>query len=72
MFINKLVKRKLKETDKNFMFKSKSIITENNANDEAGAVKVSGKITTQHGQLIFHKIFTESNIKPNECQDDMT
>jgi len=64
MFVNKLVKRKLNKKSKNLQFKLKSIFTENNAN-KANAMKVSRKITTQHGQLIFHEIFTKDNTKPH-------
>jgi len=36
--------------------------------DTAGAMKVSQKITTQHGQLIFRKIFTK-DLEPNSVTD---
>jgi len=33
--------------------------------DKVGAMKVSGLITTQHGHLIFHEIFTKDKTEPN-------
>jgi len=67
MSVNKLVKRKL---NKNRLIKILSLSRSQfsrkiTPTDKAGAVKVSGKITTQHHQLIFHEIFTKDNTEPN-------
>jgi len=64
MFVNKLVK-KLNKTNKNPKFKSESIFTEKTPTDKSGAMKVSQKLTTQYGQLIFREIFTKDNTEPN-------
>jgi len=64
-FVNKLVKRKLKKRNKNLQFKSKSVSQKITPTDKAYAVKVSRKIATQYGQLIFCEIFTKDNTEPN-------
>jgi len=64
MFVNKLVKKTTKRTTipsfSRSPFSRKVTLT-----DKAGAVKVSWKITTQHGQLIYREIFTKDNTEPN-------
>jgi len=49
-----------KTQQKEYRFRLKSIFT-----DKAGAMKVSWKITTQHHQLVFHKIVTKDDAEPN-------
>jgi len=56
--------KKLKKKNKNLQFKSGSIFMEKIPTDAAGAMKVSRKITTQHGLLIFHEFLTKDNTEP--------
>jgi len=65
LFVNKLlIKNSTKRTKipnlSQSQFSQKILPT-----DKAGVMKVSWKITTQHRQLIFHKIFKKDNTKLN-------
>jgi len=64
MLINKFVK-KLNKTIKILSLSRSQFSRKITQKDKAGAVKVSRKITTHHGQAIFHEIFIENNTEPN-------
>jgi len=72
MFVNKLVKRKLNTTKRIqiFSLSGSQFLWEITPRDKANAMKVLREITTQHGQLIFHEIFTKVNTMPNEHHGD--
>jgi len=55
MFVNKLVKNSTKRT-KILNLSRSQFLRKILPTDKAGVVKVSRKITTQHGQLIFREI----------------
>jgi len=64
MYVNKLVKNSSKWI-KVWSLSQSQFSWKITPTDKAGAVKGSQKITTHHGQHIFHEIFMKDNTEPN-------